>query len=414
MIRIKPFKGVRPAEEHAQKVAAFPYDVVNTEEAREIASGNDYSFLHVSKPEIDLPAGNDLYSDEVYKKGKENYENLKKNNILIKEKEDSLYIYTEKMGDIYQKGLVVCCHIDDYLENRIKKHEHTRTAKEEDRIKHVDTVNANTGPVFLTYKQNREIQYIIDSWINSYSPVYNIKTEDGIEHKFYKINDRDILKKLIEKFNDVEALYVADGHHRSAAAAKTGDRRRQANPDHTGNEEYNWFLSIIFPHNELYIMDYNRAVKDLNGLCSEDFLKEISNNFTIEEQNQKYKPEKKHTFGMFLEDKWYKLTPIKDTFNEADVIDSLDVSILYKNLLKPVLNIGDPKTDDRIDFIGGIRGLEELERIVKNNKFKVSFSMYPTSINDLMNVADADEVMPPKSTWFEPKLRSGLIVHELE
>ncbi|MFA5478533.1 MAG: DUF1015 family protein [Candidatus Muiribacteriota bacterium] len=414
MIRIKPFKGIRPVKEMAQKVAAFPYDVVNSEEAREIAKDNPESFLHISKPEIDLSPEINQYDESVYKKGRENFENFLKNGILFKEKEECLYIYTEKMGKVFQKGLVACCHIDDYLENRIKKHEHTRTDKEEDRIKHVDTINANTGPVFLTYRKKAEVQEIIDSWINDHKPEYNFTTEDGIEHTFYVVDDIKTICKITGMFNDIEYLYVADGHHRSAAAAKTGDRRRQANPDHTGNEEYNWFLSIIFSHDELYIMDYNRAVKDLNGNSTEEFISKISEKFNVEKKSSQYKPESLHTFGMYIDGNWYKLSAKDGIYDAEDVIDSLDVSILYKNVLSPVLGIGDPKTDKRIDFIGGIRGLNELEKIVNNGKFKVTFSMYPTSITQLMDVADADKVMPPKSTWFEPKLRSGLIIHELE
>jgi len=413
MIRVKPFKGVRPAKEFAKKVASFPYDVINSQEAIKIARGNEYSFLHIVKPEIDLPEGTDTYDEKVYQKGKENYDRLKREKILIKDETPSFYIYREKMGDIEQKGLVVCCHIDDYLENRIKKHEHTRTVKEEDRIKHVQTIDANTGPVFLTYRRNNELQDIIEDFMKDNLPEYDFKSDDGIEHTFYKISDQDIIKRLIALFGSIEALYVADGHHRSAAAAKTGKRRREANDNHTGNEEYNWFLAIIFPHDELHIMDYNRVVKDLNGNTEEEFLEKVKKDFYVEPRGSKYSPEDQKMFGMYLNGKWYKLTAIEGHYDNEDVIESLDVALLQKNLLTPILNIGDPKTDERIDFIGGIRGLEELEKLVDSGEFKVAFSMHATAIEQLMDVADMNKVMPPKSTWFEPKLRSGLISHDL-
>ncbi len=413
MIRVKPFKGVRPAKEYAKKVASFPYDVINSQEAKEIAKGNDYSFLHVVKPEIDLPEGTNIYDDKVYQKGRENYDRLKEQKVLIKDEEPSFYIYREKMGNVEQKGLVVCCHIDDYLENRIKKHEHTRTVKEEDRIKHVQTIDANTGPVFLTYRRNNEIQHIIEDFMKNNAPEYDFKSDDGIEHTFYKISDQSIIEKIIGLFNSIDSLYVADGHHRSAAAAKTGERRREANENHTGNEEYNWFLTIIFPHDELYIMDYNRVVKDLNGNSEDQFIEKVKQDFYLEPKDSKYSPEDQKSFGMYLGGKWYKLTAIEDRYDKEDVIESLDVAILQKNLLTPILDIGDPKTDERIDFIGGIRGLEELERLVDSGKFKVAFAMHATAIEQLMDVADMDKVMPPKSTWFEPKLRSGMISHDL-
>lgn len=414
MIRIKPFNGVRPAKEFASKIASLPYDVMNSQEAREIAKDNPHSFLHVVKPEIDLPEDIDLYDEKVYRKARENYELLRKDGRLIKDNEPSLYIYMEKMGNVVQRGLVTCCHIDDYLEKNIKIHEHTRTEKEEDRIKHVNTTNINAGPVFLTYRKRDDIQRIIEKYISENEPEYDFESDDKVRHTLWKISEQDIIDSLTEKFNEIEYLYVADGHHRSAAAAKTGERRRAENPNHTGNEEYNWYLSIIFPHDELYIMDYNRAVKDLNGYTEKEFLDKVREKFVVTEENEPFKPQNLHTFGMYMDRKWYSLKAKEGIFDNDDVIESLDVSILYRNILSPVLGIGDPKTDKRIDFIGGIRGLKELERIVNNGTFEVAFSMFPTKIEQLMDVADSNKVMPPKSTWFEPKLRSGLVIHELE
>ncbi|MCK9224805.1 MAG: DUF1015 family protein [Candidatus Muirbacterium halophilum] len=414
MIRIKPFNGVRPAKEYASKIASLPYDVMNSEEAREIAKNDPHTFLHVVKPEIDLPENINIYDEKVYKKGRENYEALKKDKRLVKDKEPSLYVYREKMGKVIQTGLVTCCHIDDYLEKNIKIHEHTRTVKEIDRMKHVDAINANAGPVFLTYRKKDTIQKIIGDFIDNNSPEYNFTTDDKVEHTFWKISDLSIINNITEQFNEIEYLYVADGHHRSAAAAKTGEKRRSNNALHTGNEEYNWFLAILFPHDDLYIMDYNRAVKDLNGFTEEEFINKVSEIFEVKKVNNAYKPETMHTFGMYINKNWYSLKASEELFDKNDVIESLDVSILYNNLLSPLLEIGDPKTDNRIDFIGGIRGLKELERIVNNGTFEVAFSMFPTKIEQLMDVADKNKVMPPKSTWFEPKLRSGLVIHELE
>ncbi len=414
MAKIKPFKGVRPDPHKVREVTSPPYDVLNSQEARVMADGNPYSFLHVVKPEIDLPEGVNQYDDRVYKKGKENLDNLISEGILIQDDKPCFYLYQLKMGDIVETGFVVGASVEDYENGIIKKHEYTRAEKEADRIKHVETLNANTGPVFLTFRAVEEIENLINE-LQKKPPVYDFMKEDGVVHRFWIIDEDENIRKITELFAKVPALYIADGHHRAASAARVCEKKRADNPNHTGEEEYNYFLSVVFPHNHLHIMDYNRVVKDLNQLSKEEFLLRVEENFSIEEYSDStpYKPEKKHTFGMYLDGKWYKLQAKQGTFNEDDIVESLDVSILQNNLLTPILGIGDPRKDKRIDFVGGIRGLEELKRRVDNGE-AVAFSMYPTSIEDLMKIADANKVMPPKSTWFEPKLLSGIIVHLLD
>ena len=414
MAKIKPFKGVRPDPHKVREVTSPPYDVLNSQEARVMADGNPYSFLHVVKPEIDLPEGVNQYDDRVYKKGKENLDNLISKGILIQDDKPCFYLYQLKMGDIVETGFVVGASVEDYENGIIKKHEYTRAEKEADRIKHVETLNANTGPVFLTFRAVEEIENLINE-LQKKTPVYDFMKEDGVVHRFWIIDEDENIRKITELFAKVPALYIADGHHRAASAARVCEKKRADNPNHTGEEEYNYFLSVVFPHNHLHIMDYNRVVKDLNQLSKEEFLLRVEENFSIEEYSDStpYKPEKKHTFGMYLDGKWYKLQAKQGTFNEDDIVESLDVSILQNNLLTPILGIGDPRKDKRIDFVGGIRGLEELKRRVDNGE-AVAFSMYPTSIEDLMKIADANKVMPPKSTWFEPKLLSGIIVHLLD
>lgn len=415
MAVIKPFKAVRPAPDLAEKVAALPYDVMNSEEAREMVKGDEFSFLHVDKAEIDLNPAIDLYDKRVYEKASDNLKEMKSNKVLIKDVKDNFYIYKQVMNGRAQVGLVVCTSIDDYINNIIKKHENTRADKEQDRINHVDYCNANTGPIFLTYKSKKEINNIVNNWIEKNKPVYDFVTEDNIEHSVWVLDGEKEILKLVSEFASIEYLYIADGHHRAASAVKVGLKRREQNPSYNGKEEFNYFLSVLFPDDQLFIMDYNRVVKDLNGNSNEEYLSKVAEKFDIKpvEKEGQYKPVHKQTYGMYLDRKWYVLTAKPGSFNENDPVDRLDVSILQNNLLNPILGIQDPRTDKRIDFIGGIRGLEELERRV-NNDMKVAFSMFATTIDDLMSIADAGKVMPPKSTWFEPKLRSGLFIHELE
>ncbi len=415
MAVVRPFKAFRPTKELVDKVAALPYDVMNSEEAREMVKGNPYSFLHVDRPEVDLEPGIDIHSKPVYEKASENLQKMIEEGTYLQEGKPSMYIYRQIMNGRPQTGIVACASIDDYMNNIIKKHELTRAEKEQDRINHVDYTNANTGPIFLTYRNRAEIDKIVNDWVENHEAEYNFTSEeDNVQQIIWVINDEQLVNRLSELFAGVEYLYIADGHHRSASAVKVGMMRRKENPDYTGEEEFNYFLSVIFPKDDLYIMDYNRVVKDLNGNSSEEFMKKVEDKFIIEEYKGEgqYKPEDKKTYGMLLDNKWYKLTAKEGTFDANDPVDRLDVSILQKNLLNPILGIDDPRTNPRIDFVGGIRGLGELERRV-NEGMKVAFSMYPTTMEDLMDIADADKIMPPKSTWFEPKLRSGIFVHEL-
>lgn len=411
---IKPFKAFRPQPELVTKVASPPYDVLNSEEARQLVKDNPYSFLHVNKAEIDLDSSVDHYDQRVYAKASENLNKLIKEKVYLQDEQEKIYIYRQIMKGRAQIGLVVCVSIDDYLEGKIKKHENTREDKEKDRMNHIDFTNANTGPVFFTYKAKDEIKQIVNRWTKEENPVYDFTSEDGITHTCWVINDKSTIQQLVESFAGINYLYIADGHHRAAAGTKVGLKRREQLKNYTGKEEFNYFLSVLFPHDELYIMDYNRVVTDLAGSSEEEFIQKISEKFSIEKYREEgsYRAEARHTFGMYLDNCWYKLTAKPGTFDEDDVVDSLDVSILQNNLLTPILGIKDPRTDQRIEFIGGIRGLEELEKRVKAG-MKVAFSLYPTSIEELMKVADAKKLMPPKSTWFEPKLRSGIFIHKL-
>ena len=405
---IKPFKAFRPESDLVIKAASPPYDVLNSEEARQLVKDNPYSFLHVNKAEIDLDSSVDHYDQRVY------LNKFIKGRVYLQDEEEKIYIYRQIMKGRAQTGLVVCVSIDDYLKGKIKKHENTREDKEKDRINHIDFTDANTGPVFLAYKAKDEIKQIVNSWTKEKNPVYDFTSEDGITHTCWAIDDKSIIQQLIKSFAEIDYLYIADGHHRAAAATKVGLKRRGEFKDYTGKEEFNYSLSVLFPHDELYIMDYNRVVADLAGNSEKEFIQKISKKFTVEKYDEEgpYRPEAKDTFGMYLDNCWYKLTAKPGTFDEDDVVGSLDVSILQNNLLTPVLEIKDPRTDQRIEFVGGIRGLEELEKRVKEG-MKVAFSLYPTSIGELMKVADAEKLMPPKSTWFEPKLRSGIFIHKL-
>ena len=411
---IKPFKAFRPEPELVTKVASPPYDVLNSEEARQLVKDNPYSFLHVNKAEIDLESSVDHYDQRVYEKASENLNKLIKGRVYLQDEEEKIYIYRQIMKGRAQTGLVVCVSIDDYLNRKIKKHENTREDKEKDRVNHINFTNANTGPVFLTYKAKDEIKQIVNRWTKEEKPVYDFTSEDEITHTCWVIDDKSIIQQLIKSFAAVDYLYIADGHHRAAAATKVGLKRREQLKDYTGKEEFNYFLSVLFPHDELHIMDYNRVVADLAGNSEEEFIRKISEKFTVEKNigGRPYRPKARHTFGMYLDNRWYKLTAKSGTFDEDDAVESLDVSILQNNLLTPILGIKDPRTDQRIEFVGGIRGLEELEKRVKAG-MKVAFSLYPTSIEELMKVADAEKLMPPKSTWFEPKLRSGIFIHKL-
>ncbi|CAM0497228.1 DUF1015 domain-containing protein [Thermoanaerobacter kivui] len=415
MATIKPFKAIRPAPHLADKVASLPYDVVNSEEARELVKGNSYSFLHVDRSEVDLDPSINLYDKIVYQKAKENFDKMLKEGVLIKDTEDYYYIYREIMDGRIQVGLVATACVDDYLNGIIKKHELTLPEKEEDRINHMDYCDAHTSPVFLTYKANQEIKDLLSSWVRGKNPIYDFVSDDGIRHTVWVINDRSLIDRITSIFKGIDYLYIADGHHRSAASVKIGLKRRQQHPSYDGSEEFNYFLSVLVPHDEVHIMAYNRVVKDLNGYSEEEFIDKVKEKFIVENYENKgpFNPTEKHTFGMYLSGRWYKLTAKESTFDSTDPIDRLDVSILQKNLLDPILGIKDPRRDKRIDFVGGIRGLEELERRVKTN-MKVAFSIFPTTVDDLIAVADAGKIMPPKSTWFEPKLRSGLFVHELK
>lgn len=415
MAVLKPFKAYRPAPELADKVAALPYDVMNSNEARAVVEGNPYSFLHVDKSEIDLDHSIDIHDTKVYEKARDNLYKMIKDGVFIQDEEDSLYIYKQIMNGRSQVGLVGTSSIDDYLNNIIKKHEFTRADKELDRINHVDYTNANTGPIFLTYRKNSTVNSLIHNWMDNKDPIYDFTSDDGITHTIWKIDDKGVIDELVALFRGIDYLYIADGHHRTASAVKVGLMRRELNKDFDGTEEFNFFLSVLFPDEDLYIMDYNRVVRDLNEYSTAEFIELLKENFLIEEYNGdgQYKPTEKHTFGMYLDDKWYVLKAKEGSFDPDSPVDRLDVSILQKNVLTPLLGIDDPRTNDRIDFVGGIRGLAELETRVIDG-MRIAFSLFPTSIDDLMAIADAGEVMPPKSTWFEPKLRSGLFVHTLD
>lgn len=414
MAVFRPFKAVRPIQKYAAEVAALPYDVMNSAEAKEMAADKPYSFLHVDKAEIDLPEGTDLYSEQVYQKARENIERLVSDGVCRMDEKPCLYIYRQTMNGRSQTGLVGCASIDDYIENRIKKHELTRADKEEDRVRHVDYCDANTGPIFLCYRENDVIGAAVEEWKASHEPVYDFVSDGNIGNTVWVVDCDKTIELVSGAFSGIDSLYIADGHHRCASAVRVGKKRRADNPGFTGNEEFNYFLVVAFPKNELEIMDYNRLIKDTNGLSEKELLEKVSEKFDISEASSgsPYKPAEKHTFGMLLGGKWYRLKAKDGTFDKNDPVARLDVSILQNNLISPVLGIDDPRTDKRIDFVGGIRGLGELERRVGED-MAIAFSMYPTTLDDLFDIADAGQIMPPKSTWFEPKLLSGLFIHRL-
>ena len=411
MAIVRPFVCVRPDAGKADKVAALPYDVYNRKEACEAVKGNPLSFLNIDRAETQFPDDVDTYDDRVYVKAREILDRQIEEGVYVTDGEEDYYLYELTMDGRSQTGVVACCSIDDYVGGVIKKHENTREDKEIDRIRHVDTTNAHTGPIFLAYRQDEAVKEIV-AQVKSGQPIYDFVSDDGIGHRVWVIGDRAMVRAVQDAFGRIPATYIADGHHRAASAVKVGLKRREENPGYTGEEPFNYFLSVLFPDEELMILPYNRVVKDLNGMDRGGFLKAAAERFCIEELGtEAFSPEEKGTFGMFLEGKWYRLTA-RPEYMGNDPVDGLDVSILQDHLLDPVLGIGDPRTDKRVDFIGGIRGLKELERRCHED-MKVAFSMYPTSIRELLEVADAGRLMPPKSTGFEPKLRSGLFIHRL-
>jgi uncharacterized protein (DUF1015 family) len=411
MATIKPFRAWRPRAELAAGIASPPYDVLSSDEAREMAAESPHSFLHVVKPEIDLPPETDIYDPKVYAKGAENLKRMIDEGMLLREERPSLYLYRQQMGDHIQTGVVAGASVDEYEADLIKKHENTRRVKEDDRTRHVDALDANTGPVFLTYKASPEIDAFVEA-ATAGEPTYDFTSPDGIRHTLWVVDDDARVAVLTEAFAKVPELYVADGHHRSAAATRIRALRRDANPEHTGEEQYNYFLSVIFPHDQMMILDYNRVVRDLNGLSASELLEAIGASFEVTPVSDG-KPEHARTFGMYLDGGWYRLEARQGSYPADDPVRSLDVAVLQDNLLAPILGIGDPRSDERIDFVGGIRGLKELVKLVDSGTWAVAFAMFPTSIEQLFAVADAGKVMPPKSTWFEPKLRSGLIIRPL-
>ena len=408
---IRPFSALRPKKEYASAVAALPYDVMNSEEAREKVKELPYSFLHVDKAEIDLPVGTDIYSDAVYAKAAENLKKLMSDGICVLDSKKNLYIYRQTMGDVVQTGVVGCASVDDYLNGVIKRHELTRADKEEDRIRHVDTCDANTGPIFLAYREKAEINAVLDKY-TALAPEYDFISDGGVRNEVWVVEDEADIKTLVDGFAQIPSLYIADGHHRAASAVKVALKRRAAHPDYTGDEEFNFFLAVYFRSNDLKILDYNRLIKDLNGLSPEELLAKLGESFTVEAHDGAVRPAKRHGFGMYLDGKWYSLTLKDGIADESDPVGSLDVSLLQKLVISRIFGIDDPRTDKRIDFVGGIRGLGELEKRCGED-MRVAFSMYPTSLDELMRIADASQIMPPKSTWFEPKLLSGLFIHFL-
>lgn len=410
---IKPFRGLRPVPARCADVAAPPYDVLNTEEARSRAEGRPASFLHISKPEIDLPDGTDPHADQVYAKGAENLQTLITDGVLIRDDVPCYYAYRLRMGEHLQTGLVGVCNIDDYNSNRIRKHEFTQPSKEDDRVRQITALNAQTGPVLLAYRRSSAVKSILEK-VTSGTPLYDLVADDGIGHTVWSIDAQNDIDTLTKTFDAMTALYIADGHHRSAAASRVAEARNAENPDQTGDESYNYFLCVAFPDDETQILDYNRVIKDLNGLQIDDFLQRIGDKFLVTPADHPARPAQPTQFGMYLDHRWYQLDIRPDLIPLDDPVASLDISLLQDHLLGPLLGITDQRTDKRIDFVGGIRGLEELERRVDSGEMQVAFALYPTSMEALMAVADANQVMPTKSTWFEPKLADGLVSHLLD
>jgi uncharacterized protein (DUF1015 family) len=414
MAIIKPFKGIRPPKNLVEQVASRPYDVLNSDEARAEADGNPYSLYHIIKPEIDFPIGTDEHEEKVYTKAAENFKKFKDRGWLVQDEEEMYYVYAQTMNGKTQYGLVVCANVEDYMSGNIKKHELTRRDKEEDRMKHVRVNNANIEPVFFAYPHRDDLDMIVSDVVKNKPEYEFVAPNDGFGHSFWLIDDVKTIEKITEIFAEIPSLYIADGHHRSAAAALVGNEKKLQNPNHTGDEEYNFFMAVCFPDNQLTIIDYNRVVTDLNGLTDEEFLTKIGENFVIEPKGTKiYKPNALHNFSLYLSGNWYSLTANKNTYNDNDPIDVLDVTISSNLILNDILDIKDLRSDKRVDFVGGIRGLEELKKRVDSGEMVAALALYPVSMKQLIDIADSGNIMPPKTTWFEPKLRSGLVIHEL-
>ena len=412
MAIIKPFKAIRPTNEYVNKVAELPYDVMNREEAKQIAKNNKYSFLHIDRAEIDLDDDVNEHDEKVYIKAKENLNKFLNNNVFMRDKDDAIYIYRQIVNNRSQTGIVACVAVEDNFNGVIKKHEYTKPDKELDRTNHIKYCNANTGTILLTYKNQEEIDKIVDYYVYFIPPIYDFKTDDNVIHTIWKVEKKRDIQDLIKEFDKVENLYIADGHHRCAAAENIALEERRKNPNYTGEEEFNYYTAMIAPDNKLHVMDYNRVVKDLNGLNEEEFLDKVKEKFIVKEATNNYKPNKKGEVGMYLGDKWYMIEFGKEYLENEDVVDSLDISILQNYILDEILGIKNPRADKRIDFIGGIRGAKEIEKRVHDD-MEVGFLMYPTDIKELISIADENKIMPAKSTWFEPKVRCGLFLHEI-
>ncbi|MBD5200821.1 MAG: DUF1015 domain-containing protein [Bacteroidales bacterium] len=414
MARVKPFKGVRPPKAMVEEVVSRPYDVLNSEEARKEAEGNEKSLYHIIKPEIDFEPGTDEHDPKVYDKAVENFKMFQEKGWLVQDDKEKYYIYAQTMDGRTQYGFVVAAWVNDYMEGRIKKHELTRRDKEEDRMKHVRVNNANIEPVFFAFPDNEGLENIIRTVIKG-EPEYDFVAPDGFGHTLWVIEDPEMIETITKEFDKIPNLYIADGHHRSAAAALVGNEKAQNNPDHKGDEEYNYFLAVAFPASHLKIIDYNRVVRDLNGLTPEEFLAKVGENFIVEEKGTEiYQPNALHNFALYLDGKWYSLTAKEGTYDDKDPIGVLDVTVSSDLILRDILGITDLRSDKRIDFVGGIRGLGELQRRVDSGEMKMALALYPVTMDQLINIADTGNIMPPKTTWFEPKLRSGLVIHKLE
>lgn len=414
MARIKPFKGVRPPKALVEEVVSRPYDVLNSEEARAEAAGNEKSLYHIIKPEIDFEPGTDEHDPKVYDKAVENFKEFQEKGWLVQDDKEKYYIYAQTMDGRTQYGFVVGAWVNDYTEGRIKKHELTRRDKEEDRMKHVRVNNANIEPVFFAFPDNEALETIIEE-VTKGEPEYDFVAPDGFGHTLWTIDDDTTIAKITEEFSKIPNLYIADGHHRSAAAALVGAEKAKQNPDHKGDEEYNYFMAVAFPASHLRIIDYNRVVKDLNGLTPEEFLDKIKENFEVEEKGKEiYTPNALHNFALYLDGKWYSLTAKPGTYDDNDPIGVLDVTVSSNLILRDILGITDLRSDKRIDFVGGIRGLGELQKRVDSGEMKMALALYPVTMNQLIDIADSGNIMPPKTTWFEPKLRSGLVIHKLD
>lgn len=414
MAKVKPFRGIRPPKEIVEEVASRPYDVLSSEESRKEAEGNPKSLYHIIKPEIDFEPDVDEHDARVYVKAAENFQKFQDNGWLVQDNKDHYYIYAQTMEGRTQYGIVIAANVDDYMTEKIKKHELTRRDKEEDRMKHVRVNNANVEPVFFAFPDNEVLENIIQEVIKG-TPEYDFVAPDGFGHHFWLIEDDKTIKRITEEFEKIPHLYIADGHHRTAAAALVGNEKALQNPDHKGDEEYNYFLAVAFPASHLKIIDYNRVVKDLNGLTADEFLQKLEKDFIVEEKGSEiYKPDKLHNFSLYIDGKWYSLTAKEGRYNDNDPIGVLDVTISSNLILRDILNITDLRSDKRIDFVGGIRGLGELKRRVDSGEMAMALALYPVSMKQLMDIADSGNIMPPKTTWFEPKLRSGLIIHKLD